>query len=412
MHTRNVVKKMLAAMSVGAVLAVGCGPAAGDEERTMATARQGQSAQATATVATGRQHAVAVRSNGTVWTWGANGYGALGDGTTTTRNAPVQVPGITNAVKVAAGEYNSFAILSDGTVRAWGFNYYNQLGDGTGITRTTPVQVQGLTNVAAVASGLFHTLALRTDGTVWAWGANFNGQLGDGTHTARAIPVQIPGLANVMAVAADGEHNLAVRADGTVWAWGHNHQGQLGNTTIPISPGSHSTTPVQAQGLTTAVDVGAGLGHSMAVLADGTARAWGDNYFGQLGDGTNADRSTPVQIQGLTGVMLVDGGTEGYLYSIAVRADGSLMTWGHNRFGQLAQGTSNCPGYGQLLVVNVPALSTAPSGITFASAGDQFNVVQRSDGTVWTWGFNNSGQLGIGSSGGCTHVPQQVQGLP
>jgi alpha-tubulin suppressor-like RCC1 family protein len=409
MHTKNVsnvVMKMWVAMSLGAALAVGCGSAAGDEERALTTARQSQRAQPLPTLATGYAHTVAVRSNGTVWAWGSNGHGQLGDGTTTQRTTPVQVTGINNAVMVGAGAYHSSAILSDGSVLAWGENEHGQLGDGTTTDRTTPVQVQGLTGVVALSVGYQHTLALRTDGTVWAWGGNRYGQLGHLPSTTR-VPAQIPGLTDVVAIAAGSFHSLAVRTDGTVWAWGRNEQGQLGNTTITGS----STTPVQVQGLSTAVDVGAGKGFSLAVLSDGTVRAWGDNYRGQLGDGTRVDRSTPVESKGLAGVMLVDGSTDEYLYSTALLADGSLRTWGSNSEGQLAQSRSSCPVLIECLT-SVPSPTRVPGGITFVSAGNKFGVAQRSDGTVWTWGINTYGQLGTGWTGPDTDMPQQVPGLP
>ncbi len=202
-----------------------------------------------------------------------------------------------------------------------------------------------------------------------------------------------------------------MRSDGTVWAWGLNDQGQLGNTTIPISATAYSMTPVQVQGLSTAVDVGAGLKYSLAVLSDGTTRAWGDNYYGYLGDGTTVDRSTPVQSQGLAGVTLVDGSPGGVMHSVALLADGSLWTWGHNIYGQLGW-SGDCHSNDSGDFSTVPAPSNAPTGITFVSAGGGFTVAQRSDGTVWTWGTNTAGQLGTGLQDGCTSVPQQVQGLP
>ncbi|MBI5562016.1 MAG: hypothetical protein HY894_04055 [Deltaproteobacteria bacterium] len=139
----------------------------------------------------GLYHSVLLNADGTVWAWGWNGYGELGDGTTTDRLTPVQVSGLTGVVSVAAGFYYSLALKSDGTVWAWGYNYYGQLGDGITTSRYTPVQVSGLTGVVSVAAGGYHSLAVNADGTVWAWGYNVNSQLGDGTMTDRYTPVQV-----------------------------------------------------------------------------------------------------------------------------------------------------------------------------------------------------------------------------
>ncbi|MGB9849149.1 MAG: Ig-like domain-containing protein, partial [Moorellaceae bacterium] len=181
-----------------------------------------------AKIAGGDNHSLAVKSDGTVWAWGWNYYGQLGDGTTINHTTPMRVTNLTGVVAVAAGIYHSLALKSDGTAWAWGWNGYGHLGDGTTTNRTAPVQVQGLTGVVAVAAGGYHSLALKSDGTVWAWGRNYEGQLGDGTTTNRYTPVQVKNLTGVVAVAAGYYHSLALKSDGTVWAWGRNYEGQLG----------------------------------------------------------------------------------------------------------------------------------------------------------------------------------------
>jgi len=193
---------------------------------------------------------------------------------------------------LAAGGTHSLALRADGTVWAWGWNDQGQLGDGTDTDRHTPVRVRGLTDVVAVAAGRAHSLALRADGTVWAWGSNEDGELGDGTDTDRHTPVKVPGLSDVVAVAARDWHSLALRADGTVWAWGNNRFGQLGDGTD-----TDRHTPVKVPGLTDVVAVAAGEYHSLALRADGTVWAWGRNGYGQLGDGTTTHRHTPVKVQ-------------------------------------------------------------------------------------------------------------------
>ncbi|HZH78690.1 MAG TPA: RCC1 repeat-containing protein, partial [Archangium sp.] len=170
----------------------------------------------------GFSHSLAVRPDGTVWAWGNNTYGQLGDGTNTRRHTPVRVNGLSGVVAVAAGGGHSVAVRGDGTVWTWGNNMFGQLGDGTTTERWTPMQVRGLSGVVAVAAGGASSLAVREDGTAWAWGDNDTGQLGDGTSTRRWTPVQVNGLSDVVAVATGGTHSLAARKDGTVWAWGYN----------------------------------------------------------------------------------------------------------------------------------------------------------------------------------------------
>jgi alpha-tubulin suppressor-like RCC1 family protein len=289
-------------------------------------------------VAGGQYNSVAVKNDGTVWAWGVNWYGQLGDGTTITRYTPVQVSqatGLSIASSVAAGSLHTVALKNDGTVWAWGYNYHGQLGDGTNVNRYTPVQVPGLSGVSKIAVGDNHTVALKSDGTVWTWGLNNYGQLGDGTSITRMAPVQVPGLAGVVAVAAAGSYTVAVKSGGTVWAWGHNGNGQLGdNTTIT------RYTPVQVQNLSGVVTaIAAGYSHTVAVKSDGTVWAWGNNGSGQLGNGTTSTspQTTPVQVQNLSGV--VTAIAAGYSHAVARKSDGTVWAWGSNGHAQLGDGT-------------------------------------------------------------------------
>ncbi|WP_309894220.1 hypothetical protein [Archangium sp.] len=201
------------------------------------------------TLAAGGGHTVMLSQDGTVWAWGHNGVGQLGDGTTTDRTSPVQVPGLSNVIAIAAGDYHTLAVKQDGTLWAWGQNSSGQLGVANTNTahRTSPVQVPGLSNASAITAGHCHTVALKQDGTLWAWGCNDFGQLGDGTTTTyfRPSPVQVTGLSNVSATAAGYYHTVALKQDGTDWAWGHNGYGQLGDGTIT----HRRTSPVQVIGL-------------------------------------------------------------------------------------------------------------------------------------------------------------------
>ena len=237
-------------------------------------------------LAGGGAHSLAIKTDGSLWAWGDNQYGQLGDGTTTNRLTPVQV--LTGVAAVAVGDLHSLALKTDGSLWAWGVNGDGELGDGTTTQRLTPVQV--LTGVAAVVGGNAHTLAIKTDGSLWAWGWNWYGELGDGTTTQRLTPVQV--LTGVAAVAGGGSHTLAIKTDGSLWAWGWNGYGELGDGSR-----TQRLTPVQVLTGVAAVAAG-GCCHTLALKNDGGLWAWGWNGFGQLGDGTTANRPSPVSVIG------------------------------------------------------------------------------------------------------------------
>ncbi|MBI4492930.1 MAG: IPT/TIG domain-containing protein, partial [Chloroflexi bacterium] len=261
-------------------------------------------------VSAGWQHSLALKNDGTVWAWGNNRFGQLGDGTSSTvRTTPVQVSGLSGVVAIAAGGYHSLALKNDGTVWAWGANWYGALGDGTATNRLTPVQVPGLSGVMAVAAGSAHSLALKGDGTVWAWGGNYSGQLGDGTTVttgcySRPTPVQVSGLSGASAIAAGASHSLALKSDGTVWAWGYNGYGQLGDGTT-----TGHATPVQVSGLRGATALAGGLYHTLAVQADAgltptpTATATGTPTATAVATSTATFTSTPTATRTATPTM-------------------------------------------------------------------------------------------------------------
>jgi len=341
----------------------------------------------------GLNHNLALKTDGTVWAWGDNAYGQLGDGTTSTESAiPVQVAGLTGVTAIAAGGYHSLALKNDGTVWAWGYNFYGQLGAGTTTDSAIPVQVAGLTGVTAVAADDYHSLALKNDGTVWAWGNNAYGSLGDGTTTNSATPVQVAGLSGANAIAAGFYHSLALKNDGTVWTWGNNFYGQLGDGTT-----TNSATPVQVAGLAGATAVAAGDLHSLALKNDGTVWAWGINAYGPLGNGTTTNSATPVQVAGLTGATAV--AADDY-HSLALKNDGTVWAWGRNSFGELGDGTTTDSA--------TPVQVAGLTGATAVSAGLDHNLALKNDGTVWAWGDNGYGQLGDGTT---TNSATPVQSL-
>lgn len=286
-------------------------------------------------VAAGVDFTLALAKDGTVWAWGFNDSGQLGDGTTADSPTPVQVQGLAGIVAIAAGDHHGVALAQNGMVWTWGNNSAGQMADGTIANRTTPVSVAGLGPVAAIEAGGYFTLALLGDGSLWGWGQNNFGQLGDGTTDERHAPVAIlPG--SVAAIAAGYRHALALRADGTIDAWGFNDSGQLGDG-LAINAAAYATLPQQVVGLNGATQIAAGAYHSLAVLGDGTVRAWGWNGNGQLGDGTTSDSSVPVTVSGAAAPLLLSGG----LYSsVLLDTAGRLQAWGGNDYGQLGDGTT------------------------------------------------------------------------
>ena len=238
-------------------------------------------------VAAGVGHSLALKSDGTVWAWGDNSSGQLGDGTTTRRLLAVPVAALSNVIAIGAQSDSSFALKSDQTVWSWGSGIF--CGGGN-----TPMPLPGFIGMTAIAAGANFVLGLKNDGTVWACGDNLYGQLGDGTTVDRANAVQVAGLANVIAVAAAVAYSLALKTDGTVWAWGNNYSGQLGDGTT-----LSRTTPAQVIGLTGVAAISAGTDHALALKPDGSVYAWGGNTYGQLGTNIQFDNHTfPVQVLG------------------------------------------------------------------------------------------------------------------
>jgi len=316
--------------------------------------------------------------------WGDNGDGALGDGTTTNRFTPVQVGTATDWASVSAGAHYTAAVKTDGTLWAWGDNGRGQLGDGTTTSHSSPVQVGTATDWAIVAAGASHTGAVKTDGTLWAWGGNFGGQLGDGTTTERHTPVQVGAATDWASVAAGDVHTVAVKTDGTLWVWGANDRGQLGVGTS----GGFSPSPLHVGTATDWASVAAGYAHTVAVKTDGTLWAWGDNTYGQLGDGTSTNQPSPVQVGAATNWASVAAGS---LHTVTVKTDGTLWAWGLNNAGQLGDGS-----VGDEDPHGTPLQVGAATNWASAAAGQEHTVAVKTDGTLWAWGRNNEGELGVG----------------
>jgi alpha-tubulin suppressor-like RCC1 family protein len=380
-------------------------------------------------IATGSFFSLAVKSDGTVWSFGSDNSFQLGNDPVTSANqsSPVKVLGLggtgqlSGVVGVAAGGNASLALAKDGSVYAWGQNSNGQSGDNKAADPTkVPVKVHGpgdvgfLANIVGIAEGRYHSLALKNDGTVWAWGRNLYGQVGDNTNTdanERDTPVQVHGpgdsgfLTGVVAVGAGNYSSYALKADGTVWGWGLNDNGQLGDNTI-----TERDTPVQVHGpgdvgmLTNIIQIAPQRHQVTALRNDGTLWAWGSDTDGELGNGdtTKADEHTPVQVVGeggtgfLTGVVSV--GEAGH-HTMAVKANGEVWDYGRNSNGQLGDDKAN-GNTAEITPVHVKGLGGTGflGGVESLIGGDHFGLAVRNDGSLAGWGENFAGQLGDAST--------------
>jgi len=388
-----------------------------------------------AQVAAGGAHTCALSTAGGVKCWGYNGYGQLGDGTTAEKSTPVDVLGLGSGVAaIAAGGKHTCALSTAGGVKCWGYNVFGQLGDGTTTGpfegKPTPVDVLGLgSGVAAIAAGYGHTCALTTAGGVKCWGNNDTGQLGDGSTVQRLTPVEVVGLGSgVAAIVGGGSHTCALTTAGGVKCWGMDLDGQLGDG----GTNWKKSTPVDVVGLVSGVAaITTGGRHTCALTSTGGVKCWGYNGYGQLGDDTATNKSTPVDVVGLgSGVAAITGGGG---HTCALTITSGSKCWGDNGYGQVGDGTTarksspvDVLGLGSGMVAiaagdnHTCALSTASgvkcwgwndttnrstpadvvglgSGMATIAAGGWYTCALNTAGGVKCWGWNDSGQLGDGS---------------
>ena len=347
--------------------------------------------------------AIAVDGAGQVSTWGDNTYGQLGDGSTTDHLTPKLIPSLSGVQQLEGGREHVLALTTTGAVLAWGWNKHGQVGNGsTGGIVKSPAQV--LTAAIDIGAGHYSSFAVKADGTVWGWGQNTSGQIGSGTTALRVrTPRRIEGLdgVSIVDVAGGRNHAIALTAGGTVYAWGSNQYGQLGNGTW-----QNSSTPVLVSSLTGVVGIFAGRDHNLAVRSDGSVWSWGYNGHGELGDGTSTNRNAPVRVVRLNGSALgkiVQVGA-GANHSLALRSDGTLWAWGRNNFGQLGEGTFST----RRRAVQVSGLS----GVEQMAGGRQNSIAVTTGGEVYTWGENLFGQLGDGTvSTTGRNIPGKVASL-
>jgi alpha-tubulin suppressor-like RCC1 family protein len=319
----------------------------------------------------------------TLWGFGYNALGSLGDNTIVHRSSPVQTVAFGETWKQADGSLDhTAAIKTDGTLWTWGGNANGQLGDNTIVHRSSPVQTVAFgSSWAQVSCGYYQDAAIKTDGTLWMWGKNSNGQLGDNTITHRSSPVQTVAFGTNWSYVSVGYHVTAIKTDGTLWTWGLNSNGQLGDNTI-----THRSSPVQTVALgNNWFAVEAGAGHTVALKVNGTLWTWGNNANGQLGDNTIVHRSSPVQTVALGNDWMKIAAGKNFV--AAIKTDSTLWTWGENTDGQLGDNT---------IVHRSSPVQTVAGGTnwSYIAAGKNSLAAVKTDGTLWAWGNNANGQLG------------------
>jgi alpha-tubulin suppressor-like RCC1 family protein len=372
-----------AALSAAAVAALAAGGAAPARAESTSLA-----------VASGYSHTCGVKKDHSLWCWGANDSGQLGDGTTTNRTLPVQVTALgTSVAEVSVGDLYTCARKTDGTLWCWGNNASGQLGNSTAVDTSTPTQVTALgTGVAEISAGDLFACARKTDGSVWCWGS---GPLGDGTGTPALAPVQVPGLSGVAQISTGDGAACARKTDGSLWCWGFNTFGIVGDGTT-----NDQLSPVQVTTLGSSVScVSVGDLFACATKSDGTVWCWGTNDKGELGDGTTTNHYAPAAVSGLPGQAssVVANGR----HACSVLTDGRLFCWGWNGAGEIGDGTT--------VDRHAPTqVTTLGSGLGQASAGvNQDTCATLTDGSLWCWGSDSSAQIGDGA-GVTRKTPVQV----
>ncbi len=354
--------------------------------------------QARKSLGLGSLHSCALLGDTSLWCWGGNGAGQLGDGgTESIRLTPVQVTLNSTPASIAAAGSTSYAIMSDGSVQTWGgYQFFDGMSNGS-VTTNAPVTVPGVVGVKSIGAGSRHSCAVLQDGRIQCWGDNQSGQLGDGTAGGTYVsPVIVFGISTAVAVAVGHMHSCAVLADGRAQCWGSNGSGQIGNGCSVDATCLRVLTPTDVVNLSGAVAIASGEQHACALLADGTVNCWG---YGVLGDGTDSTSYIPVKVSGIdTAVAIAAGGT----HSCVVLSNGKAKCWGTGAYGQLGDG-----GFSDSWApVDVAQITNA----TEIACGDSHTCAALSSGQIMCWGYNTEGQVGIGSNADAL-TPKLVTGL-
>jgi alpha-tubulin suppressor-like RCC1 family protein len=319
------------------------------------------------------------------WAWGGNSSGQLGDGTTVNKSSPIQIGASADVAFIAVAASGSAAyIKNNGTLWMFGSGLGGVLGQGNTTSYSSPVQVGTGTTWAAVAVGSSITRAIKTDGTLWAWGDNTSGQLGDGTIVSKSSPVQIGALTNWAQVAGGTDHSFFLKTNNTIWATGSNASGQLG-----LGDTTNRSSPVQIGALTTWARLGAEGSGSFAIKTDGTLWAWGQAFtYGGLGLNDTTGRSSPVQVGTLTTWASIQRNGDRQCIA-AIKTDGTLWAWGFNNSGGL--------GLGDTISRSSPVQVGIATNWSYAHASAHMLAVTTS-GQLYATGLNTSGQLGLGDT--------------
>ncbi|PWA04563.1 T9SS type A sorting domain-containing protein [Flavobacterium psychrotolerans] len=331
-------------------------------------------------VSVGDNHTSAIKTDGTLWSWGNNGLGSLGIGSTTDSNTPVQVGTDANWEFIASGDYHAIAIKNNGTLWAWGDNSYGQLGIGSTTQSNIPVQIGTDTDWNFASARYGSSAAIKNNGTLWMWGYNADGEIGNGTNTNQNAPVQITSSNDWKTISLGDAHTVAIKTDGTLYGWGLNDFGQLGNgnnisSNVPILSGG---------GFNQWKSVSASRSYTIALQNDGTLWAWGNNAYNQLGYRTTTDRNTPIQVGTDTDWSSISAGN---FHRLALKSNGSLWAWGLNSVGELGDGTNTNQ--------NTPVqIGTDMNWTEISAKSSNHSAALKSDGNLYTWGRNIFGQLG------------------
>lgn len=323
-------------------------------------------------VATGGNHTLAIRKDGSLWAWGSNNFGQLGNGTTKSSLVPEKV--MDDVVSTAAGINFSLAVTTGGAIYAWGNNTYGQLGADISNQLSPAMIIKS--DVVSVFAASTHAMAIKSDNTLWSWGYNSSGQVGNNTTVTQKTPVKV--MENVIHAAVGDDRSMAIDAKGSLYAWGANHYGSLGDgkTTSCMEPKLI---------MSDVADMSCGNMFSLIVKKDGSLLACGYNSFGQLGDGTTITRREPIKV-----FDNVEYAACGAMHSLVVKKDGSLWGWGNDSYGQMGDGT------GTNYTLPMESLKDLDNVVEM-SAGDTHTMALKNDRTLWIWGANTQGQLGDGT---------------
>jgi len=354
------------------------------------------SAQCWKTGKSGDFHTLGIKTDGTLWAWGDNTYGQLGDGTTINKNTPTKIGSSADWQSIFPGDLCSFAIKSDGSLWAWGINVYGILGDGSTINKKTPTRIGNDYNWKFVSNNAYNTLAQKNDNSIWAWGSNSNGTLGNGSNIDSQIPVQVGNETTWKSISAGALFSIGIKNDGTIWAWGSGYYGELGNGNL-----GNVNIPTQIGISNDWSSISASYHTILAKKIDGTLWGWGWNKNGELGDGTTNGSNYPIQI-GTSSDWDIIGIGPGNSYGI--KTDGSLWTWGDNTAGQLGNGNFN-NNY-------IPSKIANTFSIQDISLGNLSATVLTNQKDLYSWGGNEHGQFGNGQFSIKNNTPILISQCP